>query len=132
FDTGLFQFRLHADHGAADDVGGRALDGGVDRGAFDEAAFGGVAGIGVGEVDLAAENRRDIAVDLHPSALLVHIVPDAGEALEIGLDVVARLAAGNAELVGQAKGGNAVDDAEIDRLGAAAHIGGHAFYRHTE
>ena len=36
----LRQRRLHADHGAADDVGGRALDRRVDRGALDEGALG--------------------------------------------------------------------------------------------
>jgi hypothetical protein len=52
-----------------------------------------------------------------------HIVLDAREALEIGLDVVARLAARDAELGGKAEGGNAIDDAEVDRLGLRRTIG---------
>jgi hypothetical protein len=54
---------------------------------------------------------------------LVHVVLDAGEALEIGLDVVASLRLRDAQLVGEAEGGNAVDDAEIDRLGRRRTIG---------
>ena len=38
----------------------------------------------------------------------------------------------NAELVGQAEAGNAIDDAEIDRLGPAAHFGRHVLHRHAE
>ncbi len=36
------------------------------------------------------------------------------------------------KLVGQAEAGNAVNNAEIDRLGAAAHFGGHVLDRHAE
>src|SRR3546814_20858159 len=46
----------------------------------------------------------------------VHIGADAWEALEIGLDIGARLALRDAELVAQAEGRDTVDDAEIDRL----------------
>ena len=36
------------------------------------------------------------------------------------------------ELVGEAEGRDAVDDAEVDRLGAAAHVGRHVLDRHAE
>src|SRR5690606_32320292 len=131
-DAGFLQFRLHADHGAADDVGGGALDGGVDGGALDKGALGRVARIGVGELDAAAENGGDVAIRLHPCPLGVHVTLDAGEALEIGFYVIAGDAALDAELVGEAEGGNAVDDAEIDGFRLAAHVAGHAFHRHVE
>ena len=63
---------------------------------------------------------------------LLHIIPDPGEALEIGLDVIARLLARDRQLVGEAEGRDAIDDAEIDRLGAPAHFRRHALDRHVE
>src|SRR5262249_3215880 len=61
-----------------------------------------------------------------------HVVADAGKALEIFLDVGARLFALDAELVGEPEGGDAVDDAEVDGLGAAANFPRHALDRHAE
>ena len=62
----------------------------------------------------------------------VHIGLDAGKTLEIGADIFARLFAADGQLVRQAKSRNAIDDAEVDGLGAAAHSGVHACNRHTE
>ena len=81
---------------------------------------------------LASEQRLDIAVQPAEIARLVHIGADAREALEILLDVGACLFARNAQLVGEAECRDAVDDAEIDRLGAAADVGRHVLDRHAE
>ena len=56
--------RRHADHRAADDVGGGALDRRVDRGAAGEAGSGAL-GVDLGRVDLAPEQGRD---DSRPSS----------------------------------------------------------------
>ncbi len=92
-------------------------------------------GIGRGDARVMApapEDRRDVALLAADLLRRVHVVADAGEALEILLDVGARLLARDAELVGEAEGRDAVDDAEVDRLGAAAHFGGHVLHRHAE
>ena len=128
----LRQRLVHADHGAADDVGGGALQPRIDRGALVEGADRGVRGADVGIVAFAAEQRHHIAVLFRERLGLLHVVADAGEALEIFLDVGAGLLARDAELVGEAEGGDAVDDAEVDRLGAAAHFGRHVLDRHAE
>ena len=52
---------IHADHGAADDIGGGALNGRVDRGALGKARTGAL-GVDLGRVDLAAKKRLHIAV----------------------------------------------------------------------
>ena len=86
----------------------------------------------VGIVALAPEQREHIAVLLGERLGLFHVVADAGEALEIFLDVGAGLLALDAELVGEPERRDAVDDAEVDRLGAAADLARHALHRHAE
>ena len=83
-------------------------------------------------VAFAPEQREHIAVLLAERLGLFHVVADAGEALEIFLDIGAGLLARDAELVGEPERRDAVDDAEIDRLGAAAHLARHALHRHAE
>ena len=65
-------------------------------------------------------------------ARLVHVGADAREALEIFFDISAGFIAPDAELIGETECGDAVDDAEIDRLGAAADVARHVFHRHAE
>src|SRR5205085_4482285 len=62
----------------------------------------------------------------------LHVVANTGIALEIGLDVGPRFGLRNPELLGQAEGADAVDDAEIDRLGAAADHRIHALDGNAE
>ena len=78
-------------------------------------------------VQLAAKRGLHIAVLGGEGFGVVHIFADAGEFLEIGFDIVAGFAARNGELAGKAEGGDAVDDAEINRLGAPPHHRVHAF-----
>ena len=115
----LFRERIfHSDHGAADDVGGGALQTRVDRGAFVERADGGVGGLDLGIMTFAAEQRLDVPMHAAKVARRVHISADARKAFEIFADVGARFLARNPELVRQSERRNAVDDPEIDRLGA--------------
>ena len=124
--------RRHLDHRPLDDVGGRALQRRVDGRALGEAALGVVLVVDAGKVAAAAENGLDIAVAAAELPGPFHVVADAGIALEIGRDVALRLAPLNAELAGQPKGADAVDDAEVDRLGAAPDGRVHALDRHAE
>ena len=55
-----------------------------------------------------------------------------GKPLEIFLDVGAGFLARDAELIGEPERRDAIDDAEIDRLGAAAHFARHVLDRHAE
>jgi hypothetical protein len=80
----------------------------------------------------AAEDGLDIALVAAEGLSLVHIPPDSGKALKIFLDIGRGLLARDRQLVGEAEGGDAVNDAEINRLGAAAHVGRHALDRHAE
>ena len=73
-----------------------------------------------------------MAVSVRGLLRRVHVVADAGEALKVRLDVVARLLAADAQLVREAERRDAVDDAEVDRLGAAAHLARHVLHRHAE
>ena len=105
---------------------------GIDRGALVERADRGIGRADLGIVAFAAEQREHIAVLLREHLGRFHVIADTGESLEIFADIGAGLLAADPELVGEPEGGNAVDDAEIDRLGAAAHLAGHVFDRHAE
>ena len=78
------------------------------------------------------EQRLDVALRAARRLRRVHVGANAGEALEVALDVGAGLRALDAELIGETEGRDAVDDAEIDRLGAAAHVARHRCHRHRE
>src|SRR4029078_36841 len=112
----------HARHGAADDVGGRTPDRGGDGRVLEITAHTRVLGVDLGVVDAPAEYGFDVAAFVRTFARRIHIGADAGEAFEVGFDVGRRLVLGDAELVGEREGGEAVDDAEVDRLGAPAHL----------
>ena len=88
--------------------------------------------VGGRDVDLAAEQAGHVALGAHRVAHAVHVGADAGEALEVGLDVGPGLVLRDRELVGEAERRDAVDDAEVDRLGAPARLGRHALDRHAE
>jgi len=55
----------HTDHRATDDVGGRALDRSVDRGALSELAVRNVARADLGNIDLPSKEGGDEAVFAH-------------------------------------------------------------------
>ncbi len=83
-------------------------------------------------MNLASEQGHDEAVGADVVAGAVHIVLDAREAVEIGFDIAPGFAALDAQLVRQAKRRDAIDDAEIDRLGATADLRGHLVHRYIE
>src|SRR5579862_9621283 len=118
-----FERGRHAPHRPLDDIGGRALKRRVDRRALRKIAPRGVGVLDGGYMNAAAEERLDIALLarslLHP----LHVIANAGKALEITLDVFGGLALRHAELLPKPESTDAVNDAEIDRLGAAARLG---------
>ncbi len=123
---------VHGDHGALDDVCRRALHRGVDRGAFGAAAQGRVLGIDVRHIQPTAEQGFDEALLGGLGAGALHVLEHAGVLGEIAIDVGLRLLAIDADLLGQAECAHAVDQAEVDRLGAASLVDGDLSQVHTE
>ncbi len=97
----ILQGARHADHGALDDIGGAALDGRVDRGALGEAAARRVLVVDPGHVDLAPEQGLDEAGLAAGRLGPLHVVADAGVALEVSLDVRLGLTLGDTQVVGE-------------------------------
>ena len=116
---------MHADHGTLDDVGGGALEGRVDGGPFGEVAARRVLAGDLGYMAFAAEQRCDEAVLTTKTFHLLHVVADAGIILEIGLHIGLGVAQSNAQLARQPEGGNTVDNAKIDGLGAVPGLAVH-------
>ena len=104
----------------------------VDGGAFIEGAHRCVRGTNFRVMAFAAEQRVHEPVLLGVGLGLLDEVANARKALEVLFDVGAGLLARNAELVGETERRNSVDDAEVDRLGAAADLRRHALDRHAE
>ena len=107
------------------DVGRRTLNRSVHGVSLGKAAGDGVVRSDVVEVAAPAENRRDEALFLGLGNHIVHILLHLGVGCEIAVDNLFGLLAGNLQPLAQAEGRNAVDDAEIGGLGAAALLGGH-------
>ena len=128
---GAFKFTRQAHHGAFDNVGGPALNGRVDGGAFGQAAHHGIFIVDARNMAFAAKQSGDEAL-LRRFFGGVHIGANTRELFKIGVDVFARLGAGNVQLTRQTKGRNAVNNAEVNGLGAAAHHGVHALQGHAE
>jgi len=113
---------VDANHGELDEVGGGALQGRVDGGALGEAALIGVARRDVWDGADAAEPGADELVAADGFEGAVDEGADAGVTLEVLFDVGAGLALVDAKLRGEAEGRDAVDDAEVDGLGAVARF----------
>ena len=88
---------IDLDHGALDDVRGRALHRRVDRGALGALPQGRVARSDVVQIEAPSEHRFDIAALARLLARLVHVAAYARIALEIQVHVALRLAALDAE-----------------------------------
>ena len=119
-------------HGELHHVRRRPLNGHIERDALAERAGGEVARRQLGEVAAAVEERFDIALLLRLLHDLGHIAAHAGKALQIILNILFRLVNAHADVLRERKGGDAVDDAEVDRLGVRAHLLRHVLHRHAE
>ena len=80
----------------------------------------------------APEERKDIAVLLGERFACFHVVAYAGKPLEILSDIGPGLLALDPELVGEPERRDAIDNPEIDGLGATAHIRRHALDGNSE
>ena len=110
-----------AHHRDLDDVGGGALDDRVDREALAELARLPVARADLGDLAAAAEQRRDVAVLLGLRDRVGHELRDGREALEVAVDELLRLLLLDLQAVGEAVGGEPVDDPVVDHLRLRAH-----------
>ena len=113
---------IEADHSELDEVGGRALEGGVDGVALGIATDDGVRAIDVGEATAALQEGGDIAALLGFGDDTLHIARHARVGGEVAIDELLGFLAGDGESFAQTEGGDAVDDAEVGGLGSAAHI----------
>ena len=120
------------DHGALDDIGSGALHRCVDRGALGSLAHGLVLGMNFRQVQAATEQGFDVALLAGLLAGAFHIAQHARVAGEVAVNVSLRLLAIDTDLFGQTKGTHAVDQAEVDGLGAAALVGGDLLQVHAE
>ncbi len=128
----VLQPAVHGDHGALDDVRRGALHRRVDRGALGALAHGAVLRIDLRQVQPPTEQRLDIALLGGLGAGALHVGEHAGVAGEIAVDVLLRLLSADVDLLGQAEGAHAVDQAEVDGLGAAALVVADLLQRYAE
>ena len=78
---------LHGDHGFFDQVGRRALHGGVDGGAFGRFFARAVAAVDIRQIQAAAKHGLHIALGVGQGHGVVHIAFHAGVALKVAVDV---------------------------------------------
>src|ERR1022692_3109521 len=128
----LAQFAVHPQHRHLDDVGGRSLDRRVQRHPLGHLPALPVIRGQVGQVPAAAEDGLGVAVLAGLCDHLVQVVPDAAELLEIFIHQYPRFIRRNAQLLGQAVGGQAVREPVVHCLDLAAHLAGDLIGRHAE
>ena len=126
------QAAVHVEHGLFNEIGGGALDGHVQRHPLAEGAQVEVGGLELRQPPAAAHEGGHIAVGLGPLHHLGHIGVDAGIFLKVLLHIRLGLRPGHPDVLGQGEVGDAVDDAEVHRLGPAAHLVGHLLRGHAE
>ena len=122
----LQSFGLHPSidsyHSHFDDVGGRALDGGVDGISFSKTAHGGVMGMNIRQIATAMEHCFGIAFLADNLFGALHVIVHLRESLEETVNQLAGLTAVNLQTLSQTEDGDAVDDTEIGTLRLRALI----------
>src|SRR5205807_1836233 len=112
---------LAADHCELEDVGGGALDDGVDGQAFAKRPHLVVASLELGDLAAPVPERLHVALLAGARDRVLDERGHAREALEVGVDELLCVLARDVEAVGEAVVGEPVDDAEVDHLGLRAH-----------
>ena len=112
-------------HGHLDDVGGTPLYNCVEALPNGFLPLHVVVTVDVRDSAQVSQNRLHIAVALGCLDDPVTVVPDTGEPLHVAFDVLTSLFAADAELSRETIGRDAVDDAEVDRLGTFSHLRSH-------
>ena len=125
-------FLLDADHRQFDDVGRRPLDGGVHGVPLGERAQGGVPRVDVRQVAPPAENGLHVAGLAGGGFRVFYVGADGRERGEVVFDELLCFPPSDAQALGEAEGGYAVQDAEIGGLGDPALLGGDLFMRDAE
>ena len=123
---------VHPDHGDLHHIGGRTLDGHIQGHPFTEGAEVKVGGLEFRQPAAAAHEGGHIAVLLALLLDVVHIFPDAGKGGQVAFHVLPCLLLGDTDVLGQGETGDAVDDAEVDRLGPTAELGTNFLHRNTK
>ena len=131
FRANAFRLETGGDayHGNLDNVGRSALNGSVHGVALCIAAHNGIARVDVWQVAAATAKRFDITQFFGAADAVVNIFPYAGIGLEIIVNQFFCLRSAYFHTLGKAKGRNAIDDAEISRLGFAPLVARHFFER---
>ena len=124
--------RVHAHHGGLDDVRRRALNGHIERHALAKAAEVEIRRFQLRQVAPAAEKRRDIAVGLGLCDDAVHIGAHAVVLGKIAVHVRLGLALEHADVLREAEGRDAINNAEIDGFGVRALQRRDLVERHAE
>ena len=114
-------------HGHLDDIGSRALDGGVDGVALGKATYSGVLRVDIGQVAATAEEGSDVALLARHLFRLLHVVVHLWEGVEVAVNQHLSLVARDVEALGQAKHGDAVDDAEVGTFRLRSLVARHLF-----
>ncbi len=122
---GLFECGVHSYHRALNDISAGSLDGGIDRRAFGAGAFVRVLRIDPREPGLPAEERFGIALLANALERVEDVFLNPREALEIGVDHLLGFFRLDLEAASEAPARNAVQDGEVDGLGARSRIAGH-------
>ena len=127
----FFKFVVYPCHGQLDQVGRRALYAGIDGDALLGALGRVVPGIYVPQVPAPARHGLDESVLLGELDRFVHVLARPRILGEVLVDQFLALSPRDVEPFGESEGGDAVDDTEIDGLGAPAHLVGHAVGVHV-
>ena len=123
---------MYPHHGQLHDVGGGALHRHVQGHPFAEFPHVEIAAFQLRQGAAPVHQRLDVAVLLRLGDHVGHILPQGAVRLEIAVHVRLGFRHGDADVLGQCKGGNAVHNAEIHRLGPAAQLRRHILLRHVE
>src|SRR5579863_983042 len=122
FEFALAERDVNANHGDLDEIGGGALQGGVDGGALGESAKVGVFAVDVRNGANPTKESLDFsfAADLFESR--VNKFAHARIFFKIGVDELLAFGGSNAEALRESESGEAIDDAEVDDFGLATMI----------
>ena len=123
---------VDVNHGDLDDVGGAALDRGIQRGAFGGLPELTVAAVQFRQIASAAQHRRGEAVFAGLLDHTLQVVPHAAEPGEVGVHLFLGLFSGDLELRGQTVGAESVGKAVGHRLDPAAQFRGDLVDGHPE